>query len=724
MGRIAQMLSERQLGSLPANTQANPNIGPMKNEHVPNKDEPVVIEKEKEPEASTTVKAKVSQEPLARVYKAPIPYPQRLKKDKLASQYKKFSYMIKQISVNMPLKDVLLGMQNYGRFIKDLISDKGKYEEVSTTFLNEECSAILKKQNTPPKLGDTGSFLIPCKMGDSVVYDALADLGASINLMPYSLYLKLGLGELTPTRMGIRLADCSCSYPIGKAEDLPVGVNSFTFPTDFVILEMEEDAKVPLILGHPFLNTVDAIIFVQKKQLSIGVGDERVTFSVDKAMKYPSSSDDSCFRIDVIDNCVDDDLQELFGIDTSDVTPLGESDEFHVESELEELLKVVTDFEDKDVENFDLKEEEPFEEIKNEDRLLNVLRDHKRAIAWKTTDISGINPSFCTHKILVEDEYKPVVQRKRRLNPNMKEVVKKEVVKLLDAGLIYPISDSPWVSSVQVVPKKGGTTVVLNERNELVPTRTVTGWRVCIDYRRLNDATRKDHFPLPFIDQMLERLAGKEFYCFLDGFSGYYQIPIDPKDQEKTTFTCPYGTFAYKHMPFGLCNAPGTFQRLERMLIPCEKLNLVLNWEKCHFMVKEGIVLGHKSSRVGIEVDPAKIDVIHKLPHLTNVKAIRSFLGHAGFYRRFIKDFSKIARPLTKLLEKDIPFDFNDDCVNAFSILKEKLTHAPIMVSPDWALPFELMCDASDVALGAVLGQRKINHFQPIYYASKTLTGA
>ncbi|XP_071726793.1 uncharacterized protein [Rutidosis leptorrhynchoides] len=224
---------------------------------------------------------------------------------------------------------------------------------------------------------------------------------------------------------------------------------------------------------------------------------------------------------------------------------------------------------------------------------------------------------------------------------------------------------------------------------------------------------------------MLERLAGKEFYCFMDGFSGYFQIPIDPKDQEKTTFTYPYGTFAYKRMPFGLCNAPGTFQRcmmaifhdmveecmevfmddfsifgdsfdhclsnLERMLIRCEKSNLVLNWEKCHFMVKEGIVLGHKIYHVGIEVDPAKIDVIHKLPHPTNVKAIRSFLGHAGFYQRFIKDFSKIARPLTKLLEKDVPFDFNVDCVNAFSILKEKLTHAPIMVSPDWALPFELI---------------------------------
>ncbi|GKF19393.1 DNA-directed DNA polymerase, partial [Tanacetum coccineum] len=176
----------------------------------------------------------------------------------------------------------------------------------------------------------------------------------------------------------------------------------------------------------------------------------------------------------------------------------------------------------------------------------------------------------------------------------------------------------PWVSPVHCVPKKGGITVITNDENELIPTRLVTGWRVCIDYRKLNEATRKDHFPLPFMDQMLERLAGNQYYCFLDGFSGYFQIPIDPKDQEKTTFTCPYGTFAYRRMPFGLCNAPDT--------------NLALNWEKSHFMMKEGIVLGHKISKSGIEVERAKVDVIAKLPHPTIVKGVRSFLGHAGFY--------------------------------------------------------------------------------------------
>ncbi|GJX16056.1 reverse transcriptase domain-containing protein [Tanacetum coccineum] len=315
-------------------------------------------------------------------------------------------------------------------------------------------------------------------------------------------------------------------------------------------------------------------------------------------------------------------------------------------------------------------------DLKDEEKatLIKVLKSHKQAIAWKLSDIKGINPEFCTHKILMEDDFKPAVQHQRRVNPKIHEVIKKEVLKLLNAGLIYPISDSPWVSPVHCVPKKGGFTFVENEENELIPTRLVTGWRVCIDYRKLNDATRKDHFPLPFMDQMLERLAGNEYYCFLDGFSGYFQIPIDPQDQEKTTFTCPYGTFAYRRMPFGLCNAPGTFQRcmmaifhdmiektmevfmddfsvfgnsfgtclshLDKMLKRCEDTNLCLNWEKSHFMVKEGIVLGHKISKNGIEVDKAKVDVIAKLPHPTTVKGIRSFLGHAGFYRRFIQDFS------------------------------------------------------------------------------------
>ncbi|XP_057418803.1 uncharacterized protein LOC130713012 [Lotus japonicus] len=218
--------------------------------------------------------------------------------------------------------------------------------------------------------------------------------------------------------------------------------------------------------------------------------------------------------------------------------------------------------------------------------------------------------------------------------------------------ILRPVSE--WVSHVQEVPKKGGITVVANKNNELIPTRQVTKWRVCIDYRRLNSVTRKDHFPLPFIDQMLDKLAGHQYHCFLDGYSGYNQICVAPEDQEKTAFTCPYDVFAYKRMPFGLCNAPTTFQRcmfaifsdlietcieifiedfyvfgpnfdaclgnLALVLKRCQETNLVLNWEKCHFMVRDGIVLGHKVSKKGIEVDRARIEVIEKLPPPTNIK--------------------------------------------------------------------------------------------------------
>nr|GFC06664.1 reverse transcriptase domain-containing protein [Tanacetum cinerariifolium] len=179
---------------------------------------------------------------------------------------------------------------------------------------------------------------------------------------------------------------------------------------------------------------------------------------------------------------------------------------------------------------------------KEKTNLINVLKNRKKAIAWKLTDIKGIDPEFYSHKILLEEEHSPKVQSQRRVNLKIHDVIKKEVEKLLNAGLIYPITDSHWVSPIHCVPKKGGMTVIKNDENELVPTRLVTGWRVCIDYRKLNEATRKYHIPLPFMDQMLERLAGNEYYCFLDGFSGYFQIPIDPKHQEKTTFTCPYGT--------------------------------------------------------------------------------------------------------------------------------------------------------------------------------------
>ncbi|KAL4317924.1 hypothetical protein GQ457_18G009250 [Hibiscus cannabinus] len=298
--------------------------------------------------------------------------------------------------------------------------------------------------------------------------------------------------------------------------------------------------------------------------------------------------------------------------------------------------------------------------------LINLLSQYKKAIGWTMADLKGISPTICMHKIMLEECHSNSVEPHRRLNPAMKKVVMKEIIKWLDAGVIYPISDSSWVSPVQCVPKKGGITVVTNDENELLPTRTVTGWRICMDYRKLNKATKKDHFPLPFIDQMLDRLAGKEFYCFLDGYSGYNQIAIAPEDQEKTTFTCPYAIFSDMVEEF-----------LEVFMDDFSMSGET--FDSCLGNLAKGI----KSQA-------------------RELKLIRQRL------RRFIKDFSKVSKPLCNLLQQNQPFVFDKECQSAFEELKLRLISAPVVVPPDWSSPFELMCDASDHAVCAALGQRRV----------------
>nr|GEV04394.1 reverse transcriptase domain-containing protein [Tanacetum cinerariifolium] len=474
--------------------------------------------------------------------------------------------------------DALILMPKFGPSIKSLLTNKDNLCELAKTPLNEHCSAILLKK-LPEKLGDPSKFLILCDFPRMAECLALADLGASINLMPLSTWNKLSLPDLSATCMTLELADRSISRLVGVAEDVFVKVGTFHFLADFVVVDFDADPRVPLILGRSFLKTGRALI---------DVFEGNYLPQVRKELKICEAK--------------------------SDKSSIDESSEV---------------------------------EIKN-------LHPHLE------------------YAFLEGDDKLPVI-------------IEKDL-------------------SVE------------------------------------------------------EKTALITYYCFLDGFSGYFQIPIDPKDQEKTTFTCPYGTFAYRRMRFGLCNAPGTFQRymmaifhdmientmnvfmddflvfgnsfqtclfhLERMLKRCKDTNLCLNWEKSHFIVKEGIVLSHNISKNGIEVDKAKVDFITKLPPTTTVKRIRSFLGHAGFYRRFIQDFSKIARPMTRLLEKDTSFLFSKECVEAFQTLKRKLTEAPILLALDWDMPFELMCDVNDFAIGVVLGKCQENHFRTIHYVSKTMTEA
>ncbi|CAN6721162.1 unnamed protein product [Malus baccata var. baccata] len=701
----------------------------------------------------------------------------------------------RNVQVNIPILDAIKQVPRYAKFLKELCTSRKRISSKEVVKVCENVSAILQRK-LPTKCKDPGSFTIPCVIGNTRFESAMLDLGASINVMPYSIYASMHLGELKNDGVIIQLADRSNAYPNGVLEDVLVQVNHLIFLADFYVLEMDESdhsPTLPILLGWPFMKTARTKIDVFNGTLTMEFDGEVINFNLSDSIKYPSE-DHSCFSIDVFASLAQDHFEQLNddalelviarGMDIQNkeavsMHPHGMNDFSLTVPPNEDVIEMVAALESLPLQSVQpptlelkplpshlkyvfLGDDETLPVIisnaltaQEDDKLVRVLREYKTAIGWTLADIKGISPTTCMHRILLDEGSKTSREAQCRLNPPMMEVMQKEIIKLLDCGVIYPISDSRWVSPVQCVPKKCEVTVVTNAENELNPTRIQTGWRVCIDYRKLYVTTRKDHFPLPFIDQMLERLAGYVFYCFLDGYSGYNQIVITPEDQEKTTFTCPFGTFAYHCMPFGLCNAPVTFQRcmmsifsyyvekiievcmddfsvfgdgylhnLSLILKRCVETNLVLNWEKCHFMVKQGIVLRHIISEKGIEVDKSKIDLVRHLPSPTSVREVRSFLGHASFYRRFIKDFSKVSQPLCCLLKKDVAFDFNKECTTSFKQLKELLTTAPIIVPPDWSLPFKLMCDASDYALGAVLGQMKDKRPHVIYYASQTLNDA
>ncbi|XP_058000800.1 uncharacterized protein LOC131179101 [Hevea brasiliensis] len=469
-------------------------------------------------------------------------------------------------------------MPSYAKFLKEILSNKRRLEDYETVALTEECSALLQNK-LPPKLKDPRSFSIPCHIGDTSIDKVLCDLGASVSLMPLSICEKLKVGELKPTTISLQLADRPIKYPVGILENVPLKVGKFFIPVDFVVLEMEEDIHIPIILGRPFLATAGAIIDVKNGRLILKVGEEEVEFNLNQALKKHHEVD-PCLRVDVIDEIVEEEFRKRYPEDPLEnclVHSRTTNDENREVAAFAQILQATQEVVGDQVLQV--------EELKHEVAQPPLL-DEKEALQV------DLKPLPSPLRILLEDNFKATIEHQRRLNPNMKEVVKKELLKPLEARIIYPVSDSSWVSPVHVVPKKGG------------------------------------------------------------------------------------------------------------------------------------IVLGHLISHRGIEVDKAKVEVIEKMPPPTAVNGIRSFLGHDGFYRRFIKDFSKIAKPLTNLLNHDVPYNFDQACFDYFNRLKEALVTAPIMQPPNRSLPFEVMCDASDFAVGAVLGQKKEKRSYAIYYASKTLEDA
>ncbi|GJR05523.1 reverse transcriptase domain-containing protein [Tanacetum coccineum] len=481
--------------------------------------------------------------------KPSIPYPLRRnderRREKANDQIEKFYEIFKDLSFEISLADALILMPKFASTLKSLIGNKEKLSEMARTPLNEHCSADF-------------SGMDECL--------ALADLGASINLMPLSVWKNLSLPELTPTCMTLEPADRSITQPIGIAEDVDIKVGKFQFPADFVVIDVYEG------------------------ELTLRVGKEAITFNLDQTLRYSSNYDDNPVnRIDVIEMDYEEYSQEVLGF--SDVIASGNPTPYY-DLIISTFSPTLTPFGDSD---FLLEEVDAF--------------------------------------LALEDD-----------------------------------PTSPEVDDSYYKPK--GIFFFLNHFSMMI-----------------------HHYPLPLKEIIFQKFEKNSKFVKLKLIN--LQLMNLPKSNSRT-----YLLISNKHFWKG--NLFGEVPTVvDRGLQRCEDTNLCLNWEKSHIMVKYGIVLGHKISKNDIEVDKAKVDVIAKLPHPTTVKGVRSFLGHAGFYRRFIKDFSKISRPMTHLLEKNTLFIFFNECIQAFEMLKKKLPKLQSCIASDWDLPFELMCDASGLCQSA-----------------------
>ncbi|CAN6573203.1 unnamed protein product [Malus baccata var. baccata] len=576
IGQISEFMGQfREEGKLPSSTIVNPKgsfeshkattlrsgkevgIKPNTSKPSQNEDDKLLIAEEELDKATARKEVPLPQPPSAPKpsnsgkgdvilnHSNPIPpnapFPRRFMQSKKEENEKDILETFRKVQVNIPLLDAIKQVPS-----KEVVK------------VSENVSAVLQRK-LPPKCKDPGSFTIPCVIGNTKFEHTMLDLGASINVMPYSIYASMNLGELKNDGVIIQLADRSNAYP--------KGVNDLVFPADFYVLEMEDSGystSLPILLGRPFMKTARTKIYVFKGTLTKEFDGDVIDFNISEYIKYPKD-DHSCFSIDVFDVLAQDYLDSLERdpLETTIVHGVGlnkpkaaiehthgKNDNAYAVPPSAEIGEMVAALESlpqhlgkppnpipipvstnkllpsviqapvlelkplpDHLKYVFLGDDETLPVIVSssltaleEEKLIRVLKEHKTAIGWTLADIKGISPTTCMHRILLEEGAKPTREAQRRLNPPMMEVVKKEIIKLLDCGVIYPISNSRWVSPVQVVPKKSGVTVVKNAENELVPTRIQTGWRVCIDYRKLNATTRKDHFPLPFIDQMLERI--------------------------------------------------------------------------------------------------------------------------------------------------------------------------------------------------------------------------
>ncbi|XP_010529067.1 PREDICTED: uncharacterized protein LOC104806044 [Tarenaya hassleriana] len=336
--QVAQLSSSssRQQGTLPGKIEVNPRehinavelrsgkqlpeIGPPMSEKAPTprltREEKGKAVEESNSTTNTQEKEPAYVPPPPKV--PPIPFPSRLKKFNEESQFGKFVEMLKKIEITMPFHEAILQMPSYAKFLKDILTKK-RVVEKETVALSTEISAAITRHELPPKMSDPGSFSIPCKLGNIEIDRALCDLGASVSLMPLSIYKKLNIGELKPTRMALQLADRLIKYPAGIVEDVPLKIGGFYVPVDFVVLDMDEDSKVPIILGRPFLSTADAIVHVRAGRLTMKIGDETVEFTLDQNLRQPSTNDTVCF-MDVLEAMVEEVMEEFREIDPLEIS--------------------------------------------------------------------------------------------------------------------------------------------------------------------------------------------------------------------------------------------------------------------------------------------------------------------------------------------------------------------------------------------------------------------